>query len=375
MMKENLAIIALIVIVVAALSIVLAVTFGDEILNNIFEEEEPTPVIEFGDLATVHYIGRYADNGTVFDTSYQYVDNKTGGTPLKVFVTLNSSLEPPETGYSQFFVEGFIEGLEGLEEGEEATIGPIPPEKAYGARGVQVDDTFYTLGFTASNYGYQLNQTMQVTDVTAESVTLKWIDIEEGTSITLPEAIIMEDLSQASFYSIYETLPPFFLWENGSTIGNVTEENVMITLNPTSTDNIVQELSVFTYDQKYFTVFPDVTTAEWNDTKVTLISTPVNGTVYNLTLEGDTFSFRVTNVSADGYTLIATAEGQEFPFPMNNTLTFNRSYALRRIYTLPTTYSFLIQEALEREGFSLHQLAGKSLLFDVDIIEVVKIGE
>jgi hypothetical protein len=109
----------------------------------------------------VHYIGYFADNDTIFGSSYDDPDTKTGGTPSRIFVTLNSSESIPAnfSGYSNTiddqFVEGFIEGLVGIKSNESGMIGPLPPEKAYGVSPkigdeinlTEIYGTTYVLGF------------------------------------------------------------------------------------------------------------------------------------------------------------------------------------------------------------------------------------
>ncbi|RLF28389.1 MAG: hypothetical protein DRN05_04270, partial [Thermoplasmata archaeon] len=134
--KRNVAVILLAVIVAGAVAAVTIARNSDilpEIIKNIFMEKN---TIEIGDCVDVHYIGRYASNNTIFASSYDDPENKTGGSPLKIFVSTDPDASPPDkySDYSnridQNFVEGFIDGLIGLKEGDTKTIGPIPPEKA-----------------------------------------------------------------------------------------------------------------------------------------------------------------------------------------------------------------------------------------------------
>jgi FKBP-type peptidyl-prolyl cis-trans isomerase 2 len=373
MLKEKLALIALIILVVGALSILLVVTYNEDIINNLFDIEEPTPVIEFGDAADVHYIGRYASNGSVFDTSYDYYENETGGTPLPVFVSMNKTIESPYPGYSQFLIDGMIEGLVGLEEGEKATIGPIPPEKAYGDSPLEIGHTFYTYNFFDPSLGQIINQTLEVQSFTGDEILVYWTNPQLGDTFTLPPAYLMEDLS--SFYQIYEPLPPYYLWPNATAIVNITDSTVTVQIDPSGENRYTEELTAISWGTVFFTAFPDVTTVEWNDTTVTMRSTPVNGSNYTLMSNGAEVLFNVSNVTATGFTLTAYFEGQEYPFPMNNTLSFNRTYALRRLYTIPQSFSLLIEQDIQREGYSLNPLAGETLLFDVTIVKVYKPGD
>ncbi len=147
--------------------------------------------IQIGDCVDVHYIGRYASNNSVFDSSYEDVNNKTGGSPLKVFVSLNSSEKAPKAGYITV-IEGLAEGLIGLKEGDESTIGPISPEKSYGNK-LGIGDTFNT-----SNLAMDLNQTVQVTELTTEYISLKWIHMENFGKFTMPQTILKKE-----FHPVY----------------------------------------------------------------------------------------------------------------------------------------------------------------------------
>ncbi|MDL5363310.1 peptidylprolyl isomerase [Halalkalicoccus sp. NIPERK01] len=87
--------------------------------------------IEPGDQATIEYTGRLTDDeGTVFDTSREAVAEEAGlaeAQPEREYEPL--TVEP---GAGQL-IEGFDEGLVGLEEGDTETI-TVPPEKGYGER-------------------------------------------------------------------------------------------------------------------------------------------------------------------------------------------------------------------------------------------------
>lgn len=87
--------------------------------------------IEPGDQATIEYTGRLTDeDGTVFDTSRERVAEEAGlagAQPDREFEPI--TVEP---GAGQL-IEGFEEGLMGLEEGDAETI-TVPPEKGYGEK-------------------------------------------------------------------------------------------------------------------------------------------------------------------------------------------------------------------------------------------------
>jgi FKBP-type peptidyl-prolyl cis-trans isomerase 2 len=372
MQYEKIAIIALVIIIIGALSIYLATAYSEEILNNLFPEEK---TIEIGDCADVNYIGTFV-NGTVFDTSYAYPENKTGGTPLKVFITMNQSEAPP-TEYPQYssgLIEGFMEGLIGLKEGETATIGPIPPEKAYGARKIGVGDTLTTSIVMYSNEGYNFNQTFEVIESNAENITIKWIDVDDLGTFTLPEGILMEDLESA-YYTIYENLPPFFIWENATEVTRITDDYVELKIMPTTSEKISDEITFLTVDNKLGTIFPDATTAEWDNTSVTITSSPLKGANYSLNYMGTELTIIVDNITEDHVNITIEAQGEKQSISLNRTITFNRTYSLRRNYIIPGMYQMIFTEDFEREGYSTHELAGEELIFKVTIEEIYKTSQ
>ncbi len=142
MENEKIALIALVIIIAGALTVFLVSANLDDILNNLnSDQDQPLDTaVEVGDCADVNYIGRFADNKTVFDTSYEdvaidedlYNENRTYE-PLEIFVNPEGTLSTPEgyENYSSSMIQGFLDGLVGMDEGETKTV-TIPPEKAYG---------------------------------------------------------------------------------------------------------------------------------------------------------------------------------------------------------------------------------------------------
>ena len=159
MQTEKIAVIGIAIIVVGALGFYAitrpndeGVTLLDQILENLSSSSD---VIELGDCADVHYIGRYASNDTVFSTSYDDAEAKTGGTPLHVFISDNESAAPPEdytdyytnifsflmdqdTTYLDYLAspfaikQDFYQYLIDMEEGETKTTEVLQPEDAFG---------------------------------------------------------------------------------------------------------------------------------------------------------------------------------------------------------------------------------------------------
>jgi FKBP-type peptidyl-prolyl cis-trans isomerase 2 len=371
MQKEKIALIALVVIVVAALSVFL-IAVNTDIFENLFKQKL---TISEGDCADVNYTGRYTLNNTIFDTSYKYAQNKSGGTPLKIFVSNNTNATSPKAGYTAGMIEGFREGLIGMQEGQTKIIGPIPPQKAYGANKLKVGDSFYTKMLTASNSNYQLNQTVTVVKMDSENITLKWLNVEALGNFTMPEGILLEDLSTATM-SPYDYVPPYYLWRNSSQITNITNETVLIKTTPRKAQNITDNVTFISTGSKIGFIFPNATTAVWNDTTITIHSSPVKGAKYVMTYSTETLNISVGNVTQTHINVSVEYQGQTQVIQTNRTISFNRTYSMRRIYILSMTYaSYIIGQDAEKAGYSLNPLAGEQLTFEVTVEKIYKTSQ
>lgn len=375
--KRNIAVVLLVIIILGAISVRVASSPSedgksllDEIIENLFKEEKS---IELGDLADVHYIGRYASNNTIFDSSYGDVDNKTGGTPLNIFVNLNRSETPPEgyEDYSSAVIDGLLEGLIGLKESEVNTIGPIPPGKAYGEKKLKTGNTFST-----SNLAMVMNQTVQVTYLTDESISFKWIDIENFGKFTMPQLII-SNLSSSDINEMVIYPPPYYLWENSSEIIKFTDETVTVYITPTKSGNITDTFEGVQYGEKAIFIFPDATTAVWNDTTITLTSSPEVGENYTLRQDSQygpiELIFTVENTTNDTINVSFIYEGEITYQESIRTLEFNRTFIMPRMYNnIPALYMYIFEGDIEKAGYSTHELAGEELIFDVTIEKIYK---
>ncbi len=384
MQKEKIVLSVLVLIIVIGLSGIILIqpnadgsgTIFDDIVKMIFgEEEEKGAVIAIGDCVDVNYIG-YIDD-TIFDTSYADVENKTFGDPLKVFVSLNKSESPPDeyiNEYSSAIIDGLMEGLIGLEEGETATIGPIPPEKAYGLDlMLSVGDTFKTITVAPD-----MNITVEATAISEESFSLKWIDIENLGYFTMPMAIMLENLEYA-YYSLYELppLPPYYFWENSSEVINITDDSFIVKTTPNKSENLIEEFgqqSIYQVGTKIGTLFPDATFATWDETTITLTSSPEIGANYSIETNEDELILTISNITDDHINISFQNMGQTDYFLANRTISFNRTYSLRRVFNnIPILLGQAVfGEDLSRAGYSLNRYAGKTLLFEVRIENIYK---
>jgi len=372
MQKEKIALIALVIIVIAAISVFL-IAVNTDIFENLFKQKL---TISEGDCADVNYTGRYTSNNTIFDTSYKYAQNKSGGTPLKIFISnITTNATSPKAGYTAGMIEGFREGLIGMQEGQTKIIGPIPPEKAYGANKLKVGDSFHTKMLTASNSNYQLNQTVTVVKMDSGNITLKWLNVEALGNFTMPEGIILENLNAATM-SPYDYAPPYYIWRNSSQITNITNETVLIKTTPTKAQNLTDNVTFISTSNKMGFIFPNATTAVWNDTIITIQSSPIKGTKYIMPYSTETLNISIGNVTQTHINITVEYQGQTQDLQLNRTISFNRTYSMRRIYNISTTYaSYIIGPDVEKEGYSLNPLAGEYLTFEVTVEKIYKTSQ
>jgi len=364
------ALIALVIVVVAALSVFL-VAVNTNIFENLFKEKL---TIAEGDCADVNYIGRYSSNNTIFDTSYKFAGNKSGGTPLKIFVSFDANATSPKTGYTQGMIKGFMQGIIGMNEGQTKTIGPIPPVDAYGVKKLTAGAVF-----TTQSAAFGINQTVEVINYTSENLTLKWINMTDHSNITMP-LFVINNLQSTNQTDYITYLPPAYLWRNSTQIVNITDNDVTVYTTPTKTTNISTKMEQVQFGDILMLIFPNATTASWNNTTITISCFPKVGTNYTLQTQSYTgmLNVTITVVNVTGDRINVSAINDQNPEPqyidLYKTLTFNRTMHLPRYYrNIPTMYvSVLYEKEIQTAGYSLNALAGEPLTFEVTVEKVYK---
>ncbi len=368
MKKETVALIALIVIVLGSLTVFVVGT-NTTLFTDLFSQKQTVAV---GDCVNVSYIGRYASNHTVFDSSYKDSTNKTGDSPLNIFVSYDKNATAPKSGYTQNMIKGFMDGLIGMTEGQTKTIGPIAPKDAYGEKlvtGVRIKTPilFY------SYHNITLNETFEVTNITNSNLTLQWLDPPHLGNFTMTEGVIMGEKEMLQSMNPFEMLPPYFLWENASRVVNVTNESVTVNVTPYQFTNNSSKCEIFMVGENYGFVFPNATTLTWTNSTINLTSTPKKGTNYVMLLQGIQFNITVGNISGANYNVTISQGDMNQTLAMNKTFVFNRTLVLRRNYVLPMAYApYMIGNEIKAAGYSIDHLAGESLIFEVTVDKIYK---
>jgi hypothetical protein len=130
-------------------------------------------------------------------------------------------------------------------------------------------------------------------------------------------------------------------------------------------------------------IFPNATTASWNDTSITVVCSPIVDQNYTFQTQGTTGMINITIHinSIIGDTINVTIITDQSPEPtyldVYKVLTFNRTFSLPRIYKdIPAMYiSYFYGEDIQKAGYSLEPLAGETLLFEVTVEKVYKTSQ
>ena len=368
MQKEKLAAILLAVIIVGALVTYLFITYGDEIIENLTGDgtEEPG-IIELGDCADVNYIGRFALNNSIFESSYNDVENKSDGIPINVFISFDLIGEPPEgyEAYSSNLIEGFMEGLIGLTEGETATIGPIPPEKAYGVK-PKVGDVILFPGQTSND----------------QDLIIDIVGIIENT--TMPEEFIgfFGNITTTLYnlranYSVGDEILLYPSWAEDSIVTKVNETMLWTYTTPSE-----DQRENFTWvDNISNTEFWDSASSvtSIDDTTIIVTHSPDIGATMQYSLDiSNSITYTVVNLTDDKINVsYLDNTGNTSYTELNRTIVIKRNVSQVTIINYPkegleqllTYLKFTINPDLE---FSLDPYADLTLLYEIEVVKVYK---
>ena len=377
MKTEKLAVIALAIIIAGVLSAYLLVTYGDEILDNLTGSTE---TIEIGDCVDVNYTGSF-ENGTVFDTSYEDVANDSGiydstrtYGPLKTFVSFDLTGLSPE-GYESYFpgIEGFMEGLIGLKEGETKTLDPIPPEKAYGVLP-------------------ELGSIINLSELANYTLIYEVYEVQEDVPMPLDFEYYYGNVTttlyglRESWHYIGEIIETSYpCWDNSSVVTGINETVIGMYITPSTAVN--ESFTYIEYDSSsgIETIYPEDASTVTNITNDTIVvkHTPAINDAIELNYLGGSVSYTVENVTNDiinvSY-LIDTGGNKSY-------VEFDRTVTIQRNQTQNITVPAFPGEYLEEEllfylraeypdfHLSYHDYASKTLYFDVEIVNIYKTSQ
>lgn len=241
MKNEKTIAITLIVVIVLLLSTLIVLTNKD-IFNNLFPVKKEKQVVEIGDCVDIHYIGSIKNCG-IFAYSYDNLTEKTGENTLKIFVTEDSSISPPDgfeqysnnftysnpydfQGQQQYYIKQLIEGLVGMKEGETKTIGPINVTGNFGVEPEIGDkiDLSNVVGVNGTIYSVFGKQ---------ECATVPQDYKADLGDIKTTLYVLRQD-----FYKIGDPIASLYtFWKNSSIVTKINETQIWIYVTPTTNIN------------------------------------------------------------------------------------------------------------------------------------------
>jgi len=362
MQNEKLAAILLVIVIVGSISVFLTVTYGEDILNALTGKKTGEKIIALGDCVDVNFIGRFASNNTIFASSYNDTTNKTGGTPLKVFVSTNESESSP-TGYedytnliNDYYVKGFIEGLIGLKEGDSKTTDPIPPEDAYGVypkvedvitvfdpsvgkelgiHFVNITNNGTTTLFVLRFDMYALDEKMTIYPAWENATVVTKINDTKMWAYTTPPENKRENFTWIYIDSQTEAI----YWENASSVTSINDTTIVVTHNPEI------DATMYVYDT-YYGSSTAYTVVKLTDEKINVsyIDETTGNMLYN------EFDRTITIVRNETQNITFTYTTPDMEYLLS----------VIKIYYDPNLI------------FSVNKLADESVIFEVQIVKIYK---
>jgi hypothetical protein len=145
---------------------------------------------------------------------------------------------------------------------------------------------------------------------------------------------------------------------------------------PTKSTNLTNVVTDVRDGEKQMLIFPNATTASWNNTTITVVCSPEIGQNYTFQTQGYNITVLINNIIGDIINVTVTNDQSAEPtyLDVHRILTFNRTFTLPRLYKdIPSMYiSYFYAEDIKKAGYSLEPLAGESLTFEVTVEKVYK---
>ena len=403
MQKEKLAAIGLAVIIIGALSAYLVIEYKDEIIENLSGDggkttENGNGTIEIGDCVDVHYIGRYASNDTVFASSYEDVEGRTGGTPLHVFVSTNISELPP-LNYSSYISsplmaqtieeylylaltplgvkEGFIEELITMEKGasNKITTSHLPPEKAFGVA-LGIDTIINLTSISQIPLEYKVLDIQEAAPMPSEIIQLYGDYFgDETTLFTLRDNLRKKG----------EIIDKYSSWENSTVVTKLNETLLWMYTTPPYDVGVNFTWTDFDSETGVQFVYPTNTSCITNITSSTIVIT--HTPEYNTTIEESIYyaqydmyfpnaTYTVENVTDDKINVSYTDQltGDESYKDLDRTTVIQRNQTQNITEDIPgeilEMQLLFLRESEDDFTFSFNVLSDETVYFELEVVNV-----
>jgi len=258
--------------------------------------------------------------------------------------------------YSSEIIEGLLEGLVGLKEGDETTIGPIPPEKAYG---------FYP----------QVGDVINITDIpTGREIQIQFVEIIENTSDRTKTLFVI----RYDRYSLGENITLYPSWENATRVTKINETMIWFYTTP-PTDK--RENFTWMIKDSGGTLVPyweNASSVTINDTTLVVTHNPEINATMNASIPGYYKLITIVNLTADTIYMEAVDSAGSISYmeidriqtiERNQSQNITETHPLRNMGELLKVIKLFYNPDVL---LSVDELADETLLFDVEIVNVYK---
>lgn len=393
MQKEKMAAVILAVIIIGAVFTFL-LTKNSDVFDNLkwnSDENASAPsdlTITLGDCADIDFTG-YFSNGTVFFTTYKDVaiendiydeEYNDSYVPLPVFVTFQWNDTAPEgyDSYNYFPIQGFMEGILGLEEGKKYSIGPIPPEKGYG-KALKINDTvyidvdpMYSVYYINSMNGKLINI---INNASVDSFSSLYSDFLAGNRTDI---YVFRDLT----YGIGDTQTLYYSWPDGTVVTSVNDTHRCWRNSPSDDEmnnfTWIQQ-SAYTYEVTTYPENCSNAVVDEDANRIIITHSPEIGQILYVTdmMYYDTTEYTVENLTQGMFNCsYVDYDGNTSyrEFSRYSNVTLNECESIISEYPEDyLAYLFSIYRMLDLDFvYGVGRGAGEDLYFDIDIVKVYK---
>ncbi|RLF50864.1 MAG: hypothetical protein DRN11_03870 [Thermoplasmata archaeon] len=315
-------------------------------------------VLKEGDFAEIYYIAYYAENKTVFASSFQenvsydapFDTKQYNLTPLKIYLGEGFPKKYPKgwnygdlgliEGLRVNEIKGLYKALIGMKKEEEKII-ELEPSEAFGlaVENGTIFNSSIILGFEGK---------FEIVGIGGVTVDLKWLP-EIGMKFTMPQYWYNTPITE-----------PYWIWENATEVVSYNDTHVVLKVTPNQLDNL--------------TLYPwweGASNASYNETKIWITTTPPS-TNFTISMFGYTVEGKVLEITKDKIKVELSMGNMTQEQEINRTIVMNRTIELPRIFK--DVQKIYVEQDLKALGYSFHKLAGEEVVFRVKLLKIYRVS-
>ena len=252
-----------------------------------------------------------------------------------------------------------------MKDGEEKTIGPIPPEKAYGRKPIEGDTVTLLNPDTGEDIIFEISTIKENSSIPEEYVSL----IGNGTTTLVDFRLLPYDTN--------DEILVYPAWGNATIVTVINETKIWYYTTPPD-----DKMENFTWTDAttYMQFWENASSVTYmNNSTIIVTHDPAIGA----TFQYGGYNYTVVNLTSDKINVSLTIiDGNETTYQeFNRTVTIVRNESqIIKYYDYPIEFLEQLVSYIQYGGgftdadipFSFSELAGETLIFEVKVIEVYK---